>query len=575
MRKGFTLTFLAFLLVTSLSAQELAITFSVNSPDNIARDYEIGLASADFGFQFVDGDNFVAELAWGYAFTDSTQVATDSLMCTTGPVANPDEIAGKIALVRRGACFFSDKVYQAQLGGAIGAIICNSNPDEGVITMGAGGDFAGLDTIPSAFLSFEDCAILAEVLSAGETIEAEFDASIATFLSPATAFSYHTPESQIIPLNAMNITLANPSADEAVEAMSTATITDPTGAVTELMVSAMLAPASDTVLFFPDYVPAGGIGTYTVDFTSNLSEEVLSQPFVITEFTFAPDNGEITGGIGPSDANFVDVYNLTYNSGSLSYMGENGGIATHATFGIENAAALFSGDAAGDVINVVVYQGDADGDGIVDLQNSFDDLIPVALGEYVLTGEEGVDQLLDVALTSLEGDEGIALEPNQPYYTTIQYSGFISGLGVAPQFLGTRSPNYPSIVANQNLTTPLFLDQLYTGWTGSTLVTRLQMEGYVPSTGVNTFEVLEEAKLSLSPNPATDFVNVEFAFETQTSDVRLRLLNIEGRLLQSVELDNLLNDTYRLDVNDLPNGTYILSVATPEGMSARKVIIAR
>lgn len=64
-------------------------------------------------------------------------------------------INGKIVLIDRGLCDFSEKVFNAQEGGAIGAIICNF--DETVIAMGNGA-MAGEVTIPSVFISNGDCA---------------------------------------------------------------------------------------------------------------------------------------------------------------------------------------------------------------------------------------------------------------------------------------------------------------------------------------------------------------------------------------------------------------------------------
>jgi uncharacterized repeat protein (TIGR01451 family) len=61
---------------------------------------------------------------------------------------------GKIVIIDRGLCDFSEKVFNAQEGGAIGAIICNF--DETVITMGAG-FMAGEVVIPSVFISKGDC----------------------------------------------------------------------------------------------------------------------------------------------------------------------------------------------------------------------------------------------------------------------------------------------------------------------------------------------------------------------------------------------------------------------------------
>jgi subtilisin family serine protease len=47
-------------------------------------------------------------------------------------------LTGKIALIERGVCNFSDKVYNAQFAGAIGAVIYNPAGNETLITMGAG-----------------------------------------------------------------------------------------------------------------------------------------------------------------------------------------------------------------------------------------------------------------------------------------------------------------------------------------------------------------------------------------------------------------------------------------------------
>ncbi|MEO5907142.1 MAG: M36 family metallopeptidase [Saprospiraceae bacterium] len=61
---------------------------------------------------------------------------------------------GKIVIIDRGICDFSEKVLHAQDAGAIGAIICNF--EEGVIAMGPGQD-AELVTIPSVLIANSDC----------------------------------------------------------------------------------------------------------------------------------------------------------------------------------------------------------------------------------------------------------------------------------------------------------------------------------------------------------------------------------------------------------------------------------
>ena len=70
------------------------------------------------------------------------------------PIPGNQPLAGKIALIERGLCDFSEKVYNAQNAGAIGAIICNF--EDAIIQMG-GAAFAGEVTIPSVFITSQEC----------------------------------------------------------------------------------------------------------------------------------------------------------------------------------------------------------------------------------------------------------------------------------------------------------------------------------------------------------------------------------------------------------------------------------
>ena len=76
--------------------------------------------------------------------------------CGTGPLDNADAIAGKIALLDRGACSFVDKVLRAQASGAIGAIVAN-NQTTAPFAMG-GQPTAGQGTIdiPSKMIGLDD-----------------------------------------------------------------------------------------------------------------------------------------------------------------------------------------------------------------------------------------------------------------------------------------------------------------------------------------------------------------------------------------------------------------------------------
>ncbi|MCB0646914.1 MAG: M36 family metallopeptidase [Saprospiraceae bacterium] len=86
-------------------------------------------------------------------------------------LCNPavNDLSGKIAIVDRGECDFSEKAYNVQQKGAVGCFICNAsginggNGDE-LLNM-AGGDFANLVNIPALFLKKSDCDKLKNLLS--------------------------------------------------------------------------------------------------------------------------------------------------------------------------------------------------------------------------------------------------------------------------------------------------------------------------------------------------------------------------------------------------------------------------
>jgi len=83
-------------------------------------------------------------------------------------VTNASELAGKIAVIKRGTCEFGFKALLAESAGAIGVVVIN-NVEGAPIVMG-GGDFGDQVTIPALMISdVTGAAIIAE-LEAGNTV---------------------------------------------------------------------------------------------------------------------------------------------------------------------------------------------------------------------------------------------------------------------------------------------------------------------------------------------------------------------------------------------------------------------
>ena len=119
--------------------------------------------------------NYVAQggAEFGPALT-TTGVSGDIVLVNDGVGTTADgcesiaagSLTGKIALVDRGVCGFSVKVKNAQLAGAIGAIVAN-NQGDGVMTMG--GTDATI-TIPSVFVGQTTGATLRSVTGVNGTL---------------------------------------------------------------------------------------------------------------------------------------------------------------------------------------------------------------------------------------------------------------------------------------------------------------------------------------------------------------------------------------------------------------------
>ena len=99
--------------------------------------------------------------------------------CNT--ILNPENVVGKIALIDRGLCNFSRKVYRAQQAGAIAAVICNvvgidGGNGEEVIGMASGTDGDKV-LIPSVFFKKSQCDAIRLILNNGGKVTMTFQES--------------------------------------------------------------------------------------------------------------------------------------------------------------------------------------------------------------------------------------------------------------------------------------------------------------------------------------------------------------------------------------------------------------
>ena len=70
--------------------------------------------------------------------------------------------------------------------------------------------------------------------------------------------------------------------------------------------------------------------------------------------------------------------------------------------------------------------------------------------------------------------------------------------------------------------------------------------------------LLEKNKVTLYPNPATDFLNVEIS-NTELKNVTIKMYNIIGNVVNT-EIEVLEDHKYFIKLKDLPPGYYLLAI---------------
>jgi hypothetical protein len=142
---------------------------TVTAPPSIAGTLAVGVAS--FGQPFF-APGVTGAVVQANDPSDSNGASTTD---ACSPLTNAGAVAGKIALIDRGTCFFVTKVKNAQDAGAIGVLIVDNM--EGSPPSGLGG-FDATITIPSGRITSADGATLKANLASGVTVTLGVDATL-------------------------------------------------------------------------------------------------------------------------------------------------------------------------------------------------------------------------------------------------------------------------------------------------------------------------------------------------------------------------------------------------------------
>ena len=97
---------------------------------------------------------------------------------------------------------------------------------------------------------------------------------------------------------------------------------------------------------------------------------------------------------------------------------------------------------------------------------------------------------------------------------------------------------------------------------------------YSTQCGVATNDLFAASSVAVFPNPVTDDCNIAFDFE-YNCDVTVHILGLNGKVLQSNIFKNMSKNNEKINVQNLPNGVYVLQTVIGDQQASRKLVIAR
>lgn len=492
--------------------------------------------------------------------TDNTKLeACDEIL-------NAGDLNGNIALVRRGTCNFNVKAKLVQDAGAIAMIMFDNVANTPPANM------TGTDatvTIPVCRITLEDGTALATDLKANKNVQACLIAPSAT-ISDVYGNRYFntTPKSQgdsLYPL----VSIVNRGTDTIKNVTFYAEYTSPSGVKTTISSGTDdIAPTSSgfvNLISFDNFFPTE-VGTYNVKFYSkNYREDTLRTQTIVSEYTFANDNGQLTGtGTARTPATFATQFKK-YSHLSYYYVSKDTK-ATFATFGIVNAAQMKNRG-----FRVSIWESsDEKLDAIGSSVSSVDQVAEFPIGDEVFYTMKGTEKsLITVPLTD-GSSKGIQLEKDKVYVLAVEYDGSSYADSIVPQYtLGRNFPiRWPGVAIFG--TGVMSGDRYFTGGWNTTEdpVGRLHLDNFV---GTEQLASLEEDEVSVFPNPTNGLVNLSLKLKSTPKKVDLGIMDFNGKLIEVISI-NQQDGVIPVNISHYPAGTYFFTVKTDKAFTTEKVI---
>jgi PA domain/Secretion system C-terminal sorting domain len=558
---------------SSYIVETTLVTYVVDS--TLIQDYDtVGLVD-DLGnpYDSIFLVNEYFELIYDDSLLTTTELVISPLYDKDSLVCNPiltQDLTGKVALIRRGDCFFTSKAFRAQQAGALGSIIVNhysipTNTATFVQDMGIGTnteDTAALINTPTLFISRQTGETLIPLIEAGVNVEICF--YVPTIWKAHGPLAYASPLNEQVPLRIAADWVNFNSTNETVNL--TVSITNPAGTTETFTENFVTQPDVSTTMNMDAIYEPSMVGTYNLTFTNDVNDDVLTRNFIVTDSLWALDNLAIDGSTAVSAADFV-AGALQFGVGSLYFTDETTAdelprLTTHATFAIQNPVPFHA-----TTFEAILYDVDSDGTDSVEswVMNSFG--APIAFTTVDIDSTVHLSQ----QLITVEFDEPGLLQDNKAYALMIRFDGVVSPpVGDAvPAFSSAGSAHY------QNVATLVYtnVNDPVGGWADSDVNNVVRMNR-VPFSGTND-QALAADQVSVYPNPANDRLFMDVELSELSATANMTICTYSGQIVKSVDFQNVKTSTLEVGIAELAEGVYFATLYTAEGFRTKMFKVAR
>ncbi len=248
--------------------------------------------------------------------------------------------------------------------------------------------------------------------------------------SSFTPFSHSTPQDMIDDLT-FGAKVSNIGSADQTNVNLNTTITNLAGSViytNDVMVNILPSGYQDSVFQTITNLPIFPLGNYNLTYTLTQTEtdetpndNIFSFDFVVSDTTFANDDGNITNGIA-GGTSFDGVG--AFRTGNIYHIAKNRR-ASFASFVVSNPANI-----AGETVSMSLYQLDQNGDGNIDedgnqVFNTADIAGALAgFASYTFTGSEAVNVPISLPLQAASGPNDLVdLVADSDYMLVLEYGG--------------------------------------------------------------------------------------------------------------------------------------------------------